>query len=79
MVRLLRQNPFIVTREMTNVLAISKEFSQKPSQVLGLSTPLGCYCFDAASVLYLRYLEDKKTPRFAGDEKSNPGLQALLG
>lgn len=64
---------------MTNVLAVAKEFGQKPSQVVGLVTPLGCYCFDTASVLYLRYLEDKRTPRFAGDEKSNPGLQALLG
>ena len=64
---------------MQHVLAVAEQFHQKPSQVLGLESDIACYCFDVASVAYLRYLEDKKTPRFPGDEKNNPGLQILLG
>lgn len=64
---------------MLNVLSISKEFNQKPSEVVGLVTPLGKYCFDSASVLYLQYMQDKKKPRFEEDRKSNPGLQAIMG
>lgn len=64
---------------MQNVIAIAEQFGQRPSQVLGLTTEIGCYCFDLASVAYIRYLEDKKTPRFPGDEKKNPGLQTLMG
>ena len=57
---------------MMNVLAIAEQFHQKPSQVLGLESDIACYCFDVASVAYIRYLEDKKTPRFPGDENNNP-------
>ena len=64
---------------MPNVLAIAEQFHQRPSQVLGLQTDIACYCFDVAAVAYIRYLEDKKTPRFPEDEKANPGLQTLMG
>lgn len=64
---------------MNNVIAIAQQFHLRPSDVAGLQTELGKYCFDVASVAYLRYLEDKKTPRFPGDERKNPGLQTLLG
>lgn len=67
-----------MSREMQNVLAVAEQFHQRPSQILGLRTEIACYCFDTAAVAYIRYLEDKKTPRFPGDEKKNPGLQALM-
>ena len=64
---------------MMNVLAVAEQFHQKPSQVLGLESDIACYCSDVAAVAYIRYLEDKKTPRFPGDEKKNPVLQILKG
>ncbi len=43
-----------------------------------MQTDLGKYCFDAAAVAYIRYLQEDKTPRYPGDEKKNPGLQMLM-
>nr|DAT43704.1 MAG TPA: hypothetical protein [Caudoviricetes sp.]DAV17266.1 MAG TPA: hypothetical protein [Caudoviricetes sp.] len=61
-----------------NTLAVSREFNVRPSQVLGLSTDIGCYCFDVACVYFLRQLDEDKKPRFEQDKKKNPGLQSLL-
>lgn len=62
-----------------NVIAISSEFGIRPSEVVGMTTQIGKFCFDTAAVYFIRNLEDKKTPRYKGDEKKNPGLQTLLG
>ena len=79
MVRFKTLNPFVQTREMNNVIAIAQQFHLRPSDVAGLQTELGKYCFDLAAVAYIRFLEEDKTPRYPGDEKSNPGLQMLMG
>lgn len=68
-----------MSREMTNVIAVASEFHIRPSEVAGLQTDIGKYCFDTAAVAYIRYLADDKQPRYPEDEKSNPGLQTLLG
>ncbi len=44
-----------------------------------MTTELGQYCFDAAAVAYIRYMEDDKTPRYPEDRERNPGLQMLMG
>lgn len=64
---------------MTNVIAVATEFHIRPSEVVGMTTEIGRYCFDTAAVAFIRYLSNDKTPRYPGDEKSNPGLQTLLG
>lgn len=63
---------------MSNVIAVATEFHIKPSEVVGMQTDIGKYCFDAAAVAYIRYLQEDKTPRYPGDEKRNPGLQMLM-
>lgn len=68
-----------MTKEMNNVIAIAKEFNIRPSEVVGMTTELGQYCFDVASVAYIRYMENDKTPRYPEDRERNPGLQMLMG
>lgn len=63
---------------MSNVIAVATEFHIRPSDVVGLTTDIGRYCFDTAAVAYIRYISDDKTPRYPGDEKKNPGLQMLM-
>ena len=35
------------------------------------------YCFDEACAYILGQIDDKKTPRFPGEEKTNPLLRKL--
>ena len=63
---------------MSNVIAVATEFHIRPSDVVGLTTDIGRYCFDTAAVAYIRYIAEDKTPRYPGDEKKNPGLQMLM-
>lgn len=53
------------------MLAMVKEYRQKPSEIIGLSDSYEAFCFDEACLYIIQELskEDPKTPRFVDDLK----------
>lgn len=47
---------------------MSKEYNQKPSQIINLENDYIAYCFDEACVYLLAHLKDGKQLHFDGDE-----------
>ncbi|MCB2300397.1 hypothetical protein [Clostridium tagluense] len=54
-----------------SILAISKQYKQKPSSVIELSGSYECFCFDEACTYILHELnqEKPKTPNWEESEK----------
>jgi hypothetical protein len=55
------------------VIAIAKQFNQRPSQVVGLNNDYEAFCFDEACLVILEELnkKDSKEPKFNIDNKDS--------
>ena len=49
-----------------SILAISKQYDQRPSKIIGLDSEYECFCFDEACTFILSELnqENPKTPKW---------------
>lgn len=58
---------------------MSRLYKTRPSVLLGIGPDdaYTAYCFDEACAYILGQIDDKKTPRFPGEEKTNPLLRKL--
>ncbi len=54
-----------------NVLAMSKQFQKRPSEILNICDEYTAYCFDEACMLIIAKLEDKQTPNWKNDGGEN--------
>ena len=67
----------MMTKELSDVIAVSQTFNTLPSEVLGVTDPLARYCFNEACTAYINYIDDGKKPRYPSDMKSNPLLRKM--
>lgn len=57
---------------------MSRAYKVRPSSLLGLENDAyTAYCFDEACLYIINQIDNKKTPRFKDDEKSNPLLKKM--
>lgn len=58
---------------------LSRLYKIRPSELLGLEQDdsYTAYCFDEACAHILSQIDNKKTPRFPGEEKANPLLRKM--
>lgn len=57
---------------------MSRAYKVRPSSLLGLEEdPYTAYCFDEACLYVINQIDNKKTPRFEGEEKTNPLLRKM--
>lgn len=57
---------------------MSRAYKERPSSLLGLyEDPYTAYCFDEACLYIMNQIDNKKTPRFKGEEKTNPLLKKM--
>lgn len=68
------QNPFVKSRRILNVLAISQQFKEKPSKIIGLENgTYEAFCFDEACIYIINELskENGREPKFEEDKETN--------
>ncbi|WP_111921125.1 hypothetical protein [Clostridium cochlearium] len=55
------------------VLTISKQYKQRPSEIIGLTNDYEAFCFDEACIYIMNKMqeEDSPKPRFIDDEQVN--------
>jgi len=56
-----------------SIIAISKQYKQRPSEIIGLINDYEAFCFDEACVYIIGEMskEDAKEPKFIDDESRN--------
>lgn len=60
-----------------DVIHMAQTYKCRPSELLNLDG-YEAYCFDEACAYIISELQEKKTPRFPEDRKSNPLLQKMM-
>ncbi|NFR85399.1 hypothetical protein FDE85_01080 [Clostridium botulinum] len=58
------------------ILAMAKQFNQKPSQIINLTNDYEAFCFDEACVYIMSEMnkEDAQEPRFENVNRNNDDL-----
>ncbi|MGY0372473.1 hypothetical protein [Clostridium sp. JNZ J1-5] len=56
-----------------SVIAISKQYKKRPSEIIGITNDYEAYCFDEACTYILSEMskEDAREPRFVDNEQVN--------
>lgn len=58
----------IKNERILSILAISKNYKQRPSEILGIKNDYEAFCLDEACIYILNQLADDKEPDFSTDE-----------
>lgn len=68
---LMQQNclNFVRSPQILNILAMSKKYKQRPSDILNIRKEYAAYCFDEACIFLLDALEDGKELKFDNGDK----------
>ena len=57
-------SPFVNSLRILNLCAVSKQYQERPSAIMGIEDPYTAYCLDEAVVLIMDHLEKKEKPNF---------------
>lgn len=59
----------MTSERILSVLAISKKYKKRPSEILDIHDPYTSFCFDEACLYILNMMEDGKEPVFKKKQK----------
>lgn len=64
-------NPFVQSEQILNVIAMSKLYKERPSDIIGIKDDYTRYCFDEAAAYIISRIKDGEKPNFS--VKDNKG------